>query len=81
MNLLNVGSAILILGSIYMHLIYNLDVVVTVFLCVVGLATWAYHGFSDERKALFKAQAKYYNAKAKYYDEKGKLNLSFGCFN
>ena len=36
----NVGSAILIVGAIYLHLVHGLHIVWTIFLCCWGLILW-----------------------------------------
>ena len=36
----NTGSAILIIGAIWLHLVYGLHIVWTVFFCVWGLGFW-----------------------------------------
>lgn len=67
---INIGSAILILGVIWLHFAYGLDLTVTILLGGLGGTTWAYYGLSDERKHLLKAQIEYYKAKAEYYKRK-----------
>jgi len=66
----NIGNAILILGIIYLHLALKLDGAITFFLCLLPILTWAYYGFSDERKELIKAEIRLTNAKAQYYERK-----------
>lgn len=66
----NIGSALLILGVIYLHITLGLDIIVTILLGLLGVATWAYHGLMDERKRLIVAQASYYEAKAEYYERR-----------
>ena len=66
----NIGHAILIVGMIYFHLVYGLDAAITFFICLFGFATWAYYGFSDERKEKLKAEIQLLRAKASYYDRK-----------
>jgi len=66
---INVGSAILILGIIYFGLNYGWT---WYFYFFIGLAiaTWSYHGFSDERKEYFKSQIELTKAKTDYYKRK-----------
>lgn len=66
----NIGNAILILGAIYLYIAYKLDAMITFFLCIVGLATWVYIGFTKERETLFKAKIRLLEAKARYYEKK-----------
>jgi len=65
----NVGNAILILGAIYLHFVHGLDPVITILLCIMGLATWVYAGFTKERERLFKAKIRLLEAKAEYYEK------------
>jgi len=70
---MNEANAILILGAIYLHLAFGLDIVITAFICFWGFFLWAYHGYTQERKEIFEAQAEYYKAKAEYYRRKGRF--------
>jgi len=69
-DLSNIGHAILIIGSIYLHFVYGLDIIITILLCLLAILTWAYAGFTDERKEWFKAYIRMLEAKAEYYRRK-----------
>ena len=64
----NIGSALLILGTIYLNLIYHLNWLPTGFFIAFGIATWTYPAFSGERKEILKAQKDLMEAKAYYYN-------------
>lgn len=68
--MINIGSTILILGCIYFDYTYGFNWWLVPFI-LLGLVTWAYIGFSDERKGLYKAQIQYYESRADYYKRKG----------
>ena len=67
MDLYNIGSALLITGTIYLHLVHGLDVIVTILLVLLGVSSWAYAGFTNERKKLMLAQIEMFKAKEEYY--------------
>jgi hypothetical protein len=69
----NIGNALLIIGVIYLHLVYGLDIIVTVLLVLLGAVTWAYAGFTNERKEYFKAYIEMLKAKAEYYRKKASI--------
>jgi len=63
----NVGSAILIVGSIWLHFVYGLDIWLTVILCVgaICLTTYPDRGYAKLMKQLLEARIKLTNAKAR----------------
>jgi hypothetical protein len=50
----NIGSSILIIGTIYLNRVHGLDNLISIFLCLIGLITWGYIGYTDIRKEYFK---------------------------
>ena len=66
---LNVGNAILILGCLYFGYTYGFEWWLTS-LILLSVGTWAYHGFTKERKKMFKAQIEMLQAKSEYYRRK-----------
>ncbi len=69
---LNIANSLLILGSIYLHLVHGLDSFVTLVLVIWALFFWAYYGFIDERKKLLQSQIELTRAKTNYYDRREK---------
>lgn len=63
----NIGSAILIIGVLYLYQIYHINYYVSIFLIVVGLSTWSYYAWSSDRHKLLKAQIDLTQAKSEYY--------------
>lgn len=68
---MNEGNAVLIIGTIYLHLVHGLDIVVTFLLLLLGIGTWSYHAWVKSREKLLKAQVRLAEAKANYYERKG----------
>ena len=68
----NIGSAMLILGVIYLATVHGFNGFFALLLVLLAAGTWGYHGFSDERKNKFKAEIHYWEAKAGYYEAKSK---------
>lgn len=66
----NLGHAVLIIGSIWLHFTYGLDQWITLGLCLLGVCTWATYGWYRLRERLLKAQVDMLQAKADYYRNK-----------
>ena len=60
----NVGPAILIIGGLYLMVAFNLNWLLAGVCFAVGLTTWDWMTYSDERKRIIKARARYWEAKA-----------------
>jgi|GEM_PF-1755834 hypothetical protein len=66
----NGGSAILIVGALFLHYAYGMDEVVTIAFCALGVLTWAYIGSGKERKRIRNAKVRIAEAKARYWEKK-----------
>ena len=73
----NTGSAILIIGAIWLHLAYGLDIVWTVFICAFGFLFWLtidssyrekVNKLEIEKKRL---ELELLKAKIQFYERKG----------
>jgi len=63
----NLPQALLILGAIYMRVAFSMDIFVTWMIILLGLATWQYHGFRDERRMQINLQNELTRAKIEWY--------------
>ena len=70
----NIGSAILILGCLYFGYSNGFEWWL-IGLVLLACATWAYPGFSKERKELVKSQINLNKAKTEYYREKSRVEV------
>ena len=68
----NIGESVLILGVIYLHLVYELNLAVTVILGVLAVATWSYHAWTNERKQGLLAEIELLEAKKDWYARRKK---------
>jgi len=63
----NVGSALLIIGSIWLHLHYGLHLFWTILLCLYGIATWVHPSHDEKLKNLYvellQVKIEYYRSK------------------
>lgn len=68
----NLGSAILIIGTAFLHLAYGLDIWVTVGFCLFGLGTWLITDdkVKDLAKQKIRAEIALLEAKTDYYHRK-----------
>jgi hypothetical protein len=68
----NIGSAMLILGSIWLHYAYGLEAWITVLLCIWGLFYWLTvdESVKKDRKQLTQAKTDLIRAKTRYYERK-----------
>ena len=66
----NIGSAMLILGSIWLHYTYGLEAWITIILCLWGLWFWLSidEKVKKDNKELTRAKIELIKAKTKYYD-------------
>jgi len=69
----NVGSALLIVGSIWLHLHYGLHLFWTILLCLFGIGMWVCPSHDEEakdlQKRLLRAKIEYYQTKTKEASE------------
>ena len=69
-EIMNLSSTILILGSLYLHLVYGLSLYIVVVMIILACVSWVFVGMSDEREEYIKSQTKLNNSKAAWYSRR-----------
>lgn len=67
---MNEANAIVLIGSLYLYLVHNLDVWTTVFLFIFSIAMWSQHVHTDKKKELLNEQVKLTKAKRENLEKK-----------
>ena len=68
-EIMNLANVILILGSIWFYFNYEKSLWFIGFI-LFALFVWSYHAYTNERKALLKAEIELVKAKIEYYRRK-----------
>jgi len=67
----NIANVLLILGITVIHFVYGLEPWITLMTVAVGLMSWEYNGFSNERKKIYESKIDLNEAKSYYYRCRG----------
>jgi len=70
MTIINIANSILILGVIYLHLVYGLGGIPATLMVLWGFAFWLTYRGATEKTNLIKSEIRLNNAKAKWFETK-----------
>lgn len=68
-EIINLANVVLLIACMYFGFTYGFAWWIIV-LMILALISWAYYGFTKERKRLLEAQIRLYEAEAEYYERK-----------